>query len=281
MHRILSYINAGFFFLLIVLPLGGGLIYSFLYSIGGLGLLNEEISGKALLTIWEEGTFLKSLFYSVYIALLSIGISVALSLTLTLGIKLPSRENPYWMYMPLALPGMVVAFLMFQWLSRTGVFSRVMFQAGIISEITDFPVLIQDELGLGIIIAHVLMATPFFWIFFRGLYQTERVKELGGISASLGAQKHQILWKVKIPVLLQQGLPTIILYFLFVLGSYEIPLLLGQSSPQMLSVTIIRKLERFNLLDKPEGYAMIWMYALIVLVAVYAILSLHQKRKAS
>ncbi len=261
-------INWAFFMVLIVLPLAGGMIYSFLYSIGAIGLLREGISLKHWERVWMEGIFLKTLGYSFYIAGTTLLLSLSIALFLVFSLMKSTRKNPYWMYMPLALPAMVVGFLSFQWWGRSGFFSRMAYQMGLISDLTDFPVLIQDPWGFGIIFSHTLMAIPFFWIFFRGLYENERVEELSQIACSLGANQGQILRRVSIPLLLKQGFPTLLLYFLFVLGSYEIPLLLGQSSPQMVSVSIIRKMERFNLLDKPEAYTMMWMYALLVLLLV-------------
>jgi putative spermidine/putrescine transport system permease protein len=65
------------------------------------------------------------------------------------------------------------------------------------------------------------------------------------------------------------------LFFVFVLGSYEIPLLLGRQSPQMMSILTMRKLERFDLATIPQAYVI----ALIYTVMMVFFLGFAYKRK--
>jgi putative spermidine/putrescine transport system permease protein len=65
-------------------------------------------------------------------------------------------------------------------------------------------------------------------------------------------------------MLLQRALPNILLYFIFIFGAFEVPLLLGRSDPETVSVLAVRKLQRFNLLDLPQGYAIAVLYTLFV-----------------
>lgn len=74
------------------------------------------------------------------------------------------------------------------------------------------------------------------------------------------------------PVLLRQSFPTLVLYFIFVMGSYEIPLLLGSQSPQMMSVLTIRKLQRFDLTDMPQAYVVGVLYTVFVVGVVVFLL---------
>jgi len=54
------------------------------------------------------------------------------------------------------------------------------------------------------------------------------------------------------------------LYGLFLVGAYEVPLLLGRQSPRMLSVLIAQKFRRFDLLELPQAYVLTCLYAIIV-----------------
>ncbi|MEO1451378.1 MAG: hypothetical protein AAFV07_17735, partial [Bacteroidota bacterium] len=74
------------------------------------------------------------------------------------------------------------------------------------------------------------------------------------------------------PVLISKAAPTLFLYLVFVLGSYEIPLILGRSAPQMASVHIIDQLQGFDLQTKPQAYAMALMCAGLVLGLVTLVL---------
>ena len=88
---------------------------------------------------------------------------------------------------------------------------------------------------------------------------------------TLGANRKQILRKLLLPILLRKSWPTVVLYYLFVLGSFEVPLLLGRSNPEMVSVLVVRKLTKFNLSDKPEGYAIAFAYIVLMVLLVFLI----------
>jgi len=53
-----------------------------------------------------------------------------------------------------------------------------------------------------------------------------------------------------------------------VMGSYEVPLLLGRQSPQMISVATLQKIQRYNLYDIPKGFAMSILYVLIIVLVL-------------
>ncbi len=160
-----------------------------------------------------------------------------------------------------------MAFLIFQWLSSGGLLARLAWQLGLIQSTTDFPDLINDQWGIGIIVAHVLMATPFLTIYLANLYHNENVDELRQVAASLGLSGRQLTTKLVAPLLLQRARATLLLYGIFVFSSYEIPLLLGSQSPSMVTILTIRKLKRYNLEEIPQAYTISFFYALL-LVAV-------------
>jgi putative spermidine/putrescine transport system permease protein len=116
------------------------------------------------------------------------------------------------------------------------------------------------------------MATPFFIILFSNLYHNERLDEYATLAATLGAKHVYVARKVIIPVLLYRSFATLVLYFVFILSSYEIPLLLGSQSRQMISVLTIQKLQRFNLNDIPQAYAISVLYGIIVIISVASLL---------
>ena len=175
-------------------------------------------------------------------------------------------------YLPLAMPAIVTAFVSFQLLGKTGLLSRLFYRLHIINDLQQFPDLINDKLGIGIIATHVLMAVPFLLIFFSNLFVSERLAALSNVAASLGANKRQMMYRIVLPVLLKRGLTTVLLYFIFVLGSYEIPLILGQQSPQMISVLIVKKMQRYNLFDIPQGYFLSCIYSLFIILLLFIFL---------
>jgi putative spermidine/putrescine transport system permease protein len=110
------------------------------------------------------------------------------------------------------------------------------------------------------------------------LYQNEKLDELETTAKTLGAGSLQIIFRIELPILLRRMFPILALYFIFFLGAYEIPLILGQSSPQMISVLIVEKLQRFNLADIPVAHAMVVWYSLICLATITLLFYQYKKR---
>jgi len=267
-------ISLAFFLVLTAVPLGAGLIYALLYSLGLTGILNNGFT----LDHWQKlllgGTFWRSLGFSVWVALVTMAVSVALALGAVLRWQraFAGRFLSFLIYLPLVFPAMVVGFYTFQMLAKSGVLSRVSYQLGWISNLNQFPDWINDNWGIGIIVAHTFMATPFLIILFSNLYQNERLDESVKLAETLGASQRQITWRVTTPVLLNRAFATLVLYFIFVMSSYEIPLLLGSQSREMISVLTIRKLQRFNLNDIPQAYAISVLYGAVLITLVVNLL---------
>ncbi len=251
----------------IVLPFLVGLGYAILYSTGLTGWLSKGFTLQAWTTILQEPAVLQSLAFSGYVATASIGGATVLALGLLLCFeqRLVTQKKSYWLYLPLCIPAIVAGFISFQLLGKSGIFSRLAFHAHLIQDVARFPDLINDQYAVGIILTHLVMATPLFVIYFSNLYSTLRLKELRGIAETLGSSRRQLVVHLLIPVLLKKATPLLLLYFIFVLGAYEIPLLLGRQSPQMISLLVLEKVQRYNLSDLPQGYAMALLYAAIVL----------------
>ncbi|MDP5043532.1 MAG: ABC transporter permease subunit [Leeuwenhoekiella sp.] len=252
-----------------VIPFAAAFIYALLYSFGVVGAMSTGFTTRFWLTVFETGTFFKSLGYSATIAALSVFLSVVIALWLTLKFKnaLENRFVLMMVYMPLAIPGLVTAFFIIQLLAKGGFFARISYAAGWIDQSNEFPDLVNDNLAFGIILAFLTMIIPFFILLFLNVYKNERVEELSVLAFSLGASARQVRNKVVLPILLKKTRILITLYFVFLLGSYEVPLILGQESPQMLSVLVIRELKQYDLDKIPEGYVVAVMYTVIVAIA--------------
>jgi len=260
------------FLLLAVVPLLLGIIYALSYSLGLVGILNHGFT----LRYWQQALwdieFWFSLGYTFYIGLATIGLTIILALTLALYLRKPLQGgfSGFSVYVPLAFPAIVVAFLVFQLASQSGFFARLVYQLGLISNSSSFPGFVNDSLGIGIIVAHTFMAVPFFTLYFMNLYDQENIAELSQVAETLGATKATQIRQIVVPILLRRSFSTLVLYTIFVMGSYEIPLLLGRQSPQMMSVLVIRKLRKFSLVTIPEAYitALVFIGIIIGLLVV-------------
>lgn len=261
------------------LPLTLALGYAALYSLGMVGLLSDGFT----LGNWAElltGEFGRSIAFSAYVALMSILGALGVALTLLLAARRTLAQPAAYrlLFLPLTLPPIVAAFVVFQLLSGGGVVSRLAWHAGLVSGPGAFPALVQDPYGLGIILTHTLLVFPFLLLVLLNLWQNENLGELSRVAASLGAGRRHVVLKVQLPLLLRGIFPLAALYFVFFLGAYDIPLVLGASSPRMMSVLVLEKLQRYNLADIPVAYAMATWYALLCLATIAVLYSRFRRR---
>lgn len=255
-------------FLFAVLPLAGGIGFAILYSFGLIGVLNNGFTVEHWTKVFSEGHVVQSFLYSALIAIASLLMSVTLALLTALRHHQVFRKGffSYIIYIPLAFPGIVAAFFFFQFLTKAGVLSRVLYQLKIITSLDQFPDLINDTYGIGMVTTHVFLSFPFFVLLFVNIIKTERIPEYQQLASTFSATRWQTILHVSAPMLLKKALPNIILYFIFIFGAFEVPLLLGRSNPEIVSVLAVRKLQRFNLLDIPQGYAVAVLYTIFVFI---------------
>jgi putative spermidine/putrescine transport system permease protein len=218
--------------------------------------------------LFSDYTFWHSLFYSLFVGVTSVFIAICFALAISISWKkeINTGRLSNIIYLPLCFPAIVVTFFSYQFLAQSGFLSRLFYNLHITNSIKNFPVLINDAFGIGIIFTMVVLITPFFILLFRQLYIAEKINSLSNLGATLGATNWQILTKITIPILIKKSIVSIVLFVVFVMSSYEVPLLLGRQNPQMISVLIIQKVQRFNLLDIPQGYAMSIVYVILIIV---------------
>lgn len=237
------------------LPLAG-LAYALLGSVGVVGPLAAGFTGRYWLALGSDASLLKSALFSLWVAGVSLGLSVALALALVLGAQNTLRRWPFptLLYVPLLMPSLVMGFYLFQLLGRSGWLSRLSFGLGLTGSLEAFPELVQDAPGVGIIGAHVLLGFPFLALLFQAIYQESRLDDYRQLTSTLGASAAQFRWRVAVPVLLRRAAPMLLLSGIATLGAYDLPLLLGRPYPQMLSVYIATRLQRFDLRELPAAY---------------------------
>ncbi len=265
-------IALGIFLFFTIVPLSTGLLYALLYSLGLAGALHSGFTllhWKAVLGSWP---FWYSLLASASIAAVSLLCSVVLALRLTLFFEKNAHRRPKAatavFYLPLGIPPVIGAFLGFQLLGSSGMLARVAHAVGLIANSNDFPALINDRWYIGVMVTQVLMTFPLLVLLFTDVYKKYNIGALSQMASTLGATGRQAIRRVVLPVLLQKAQPNLVLCFIVLMSSYEIPLLLGRQSPMMLSVLIGQKFQRFNLADIPQAYAMTVLYAGLLMLLV-------------
>lgn len=263
-------------------PLFLGMGYALAYSFGLLDLLDPGLTSRHWQEVLGGDEIWRSLLYSIYIATVAVGLAIGLALVFLLGMGRSFKRGgmSQLIYWPLALPNIVAAFAAIQLLSRSGLFSRIAWQLGWISEQQAFLQLTQDHWGLGIILTHTFLAMPFFFLLLRNLYHSERLEELSELAYSMGASWRERLGRVILPILGRKILPSALMYWIFVMGSYEIPLLLGGQRYEMVSVLILRKLKGADLSVLPQAYVIASFYTFLIALLTIVFFLLQRKNHA-
>lgn len=270
------------FILLIVVPIMASAVYSLLYSVGLTGLLANGFTLEYWKLVLTDGNIWISLLYSFLIALVTMaaGIGIALYLSLRHKAAMKKKTTAYFLFLPLGIPAVVAAFFTYQMLAPSGLLSRVADSIGWLDGVAQFPSLVNDTFAIGIVITHIILATPYFTVLFNNIYAQEKAADLEQVSANLGSTRNQTLSAIVIPLLLKRAMASIVMFLIFIMGSYEIPLLLGVSDPRMLSPLIADKMFRFDLTDKPEAHAMLLIYLLAVTVINLVVLKRNHRYAA-
>jgi putative spermidine/putrescine transport system permease protein len=275
-------LTISFFLLFTLFPLATGFIYAFLYSIGMVGALSNGFTWIHWQAVLSSDNFIFSLFTSLIIAVISLSVSMMLALFFTIKLNQPPIHHSSFIrhhfYLPLSIPPIIAAFLTLQFLGNSGMISRIFYKLGFISNTETFPALVNDKWYLGVIFTQIIMTFPFLTLLFLNFYKTYKINDLEQLSTTLGATKNQIRNRVIVPILWEKARPNLILFLIFLMSSYEIPLLLGRQSPMMLSVLISQKFRKFNLADIPQAYVMTVIYAVLVFILVGLILKIQRSQ---
>lgn len=268
------------FLLVAVAPIVWCVGYAIAYSLGLAGFLRRGFTLHYWATSIGGGEVVRSFLFSGGVAVAVVVIGAACAITIVLGFREELRRGylASLLYAPLALSGLVAAFLISRWLSGAGFVSRLGHSLGWVRDPQHFANLVNDPLGLGIIAAHLLLAIPFFALAMLQVYEIEKLDELRILATSLGASTAQSRWRVAIPILLRKSSATLLLYFIFVLGSFEIPLVVGPQNPPMISLLTRRKFGLYELTQKPEAFVIATIYTVILLLLLSLIFRRSEER---
>ncbi len=254
---------------LFLAALGLTLIRSLRYM-PALGLTEPDLA--AYTAVLTSPGFAAALGLSLWIALASTVISAMLALGAALLLRqtFPGRRLIGFLFqMNLTVPHVVGAVGMLYLVSQSGFFARLAHAGGLITAPGQFPALTHDPFAIGIILLYVWKEVPFITLILLANLQSIGADH-EATARSLGATRWQAFWHVTLPMLMPGLLAASALVFAFAFGAYEIPLLLGASSPKALPVLAWQSYTDVDLAARPEAMAMAIIIALIGMVFLLA-----------
>jgi putative spermidine/putrescine transport system permease protein len=217
--------------------------------------------------------------HSLWVALASTTLAVGIGAIIAYLIwRLPARLEAYTVVYktPLILPHIGVAFIVLVFWSQSGIVASLAHQLGWINSPGDFPSLIHGTSGAGIILAYVFKEVPFVIILTLAVLKRMDAR-LVQTAAMLGARPATIFRRIALPHMLPALHTAGIILFLYGFGAFDIPFLLGDSSPSMLSIEAYNLYFRRDLINRPTAMAILvcmFFFSLAFIVA-YTRLAAH------
>jgi putative spermidine/putrescine transport system permease protein len=259
------------------LLVGASLLYGAAQSLGALAIIGESgLSLEAYRNVLSAATpagreFWPALGFSLWVsgastALAALG-ALLLAAGLTGGRRQPGGATLLALNLNLAFPHLVWAVALGLLLAQSGLIARISAALGLIDAPVEFPVLVRDRYGLGIILHYVSKEIPFLVLIVLAVLRTQGAT-YDLVAENLGASPWQRLRFVTLPLVLPALAAGSALVFSFVFGAYEVPALLGVRYPRTLAVLALEYFANPDLNRRAEGMAISLLISLIILAAV-------------
>lgn len=257
--------------LVVIVPLfAAAVVFALIQSFGYFPLIGQSaFTLDAYRSLLERAEFWQSLLLSLWIATAAAGLSSAVGVAAALALRRAARGRSrlaFALQINLPIPHVVGALAMVHLLGQSGLLARLGNAAGIIESPAQFPALVFDPWAFGIIAEFVWKDAPFIAIIALGVLGSS-APDYEDLASSLGASPWQRLRHVTLPLLAPAVAPASLIVYAFSFGSFEVPLLLGESFPSALSVLAYRLHTNVDLAARPEGMALSVMMSLVVMAA--------------
>lgn len=235
---------------------------------------------RAVLTGSE---FLPSLALTLWVSAASTALSAICALLVAMSVRsLAARSG--WpgllLQIPIAVPHLAMVVAVIHLIAPSGLVARVLYSAGLLRGSDEFPALLNDGYGIGIIAVYLLKETPFLAVVcLTVLLRVD--KEFDAVARTLGASAWQRFGYVTLPLVAPALGAGSILVFAFVFSAFEVPWLMGRPFPALLGVVAQRKFFSSDLSERPEAMAIATVTALVAIAAVWGCSRLQRRFFAS
>ncbi len=256
---------------IILLLFGGGLFLGLLQALDHSPSRGfSSIGLQHFINVLQDPDFGKSLIFTLYISIVSTLIAAIFSVMLALALMrwaADSRAVNFILQIPLTVPHLVIAIAVILLLAPAGLFSRLFFALSIIPNPSAFPLLINDDGGIGILTVYIWKEVPFITFMLLSVLKNIGT-ELMEAGATLNASRFQRFTAITLPIIAPSLGAACLIVFAFTFGAFEVPYLLGRTYPSALPVWAYKNYSDIDLLARPEGIAIGLIIAVIVILAI-------------
>ena len=224
--------------------------------------------------LFKDLWFVKSWFFSLYVAFASAVLATIAGTLLSWWVwSLPFeiRRFASAQRIFLIMPHIAVAYIIIILLGKTGVISSILYHAGLVRGPEKFPSLVFSGNGLDIIAGYFLKEIPFVMVLVFGILSKldPRMIETAGM---LGAGKLTIFFRLVVPFIMPVLNTSFIILFIYSFGAFDLPYVLGDSYPGMLSLRVYEYYFQRDLYYRPVAMAILSIMFIfsIFFVALYS-----------
>lgn len=267
-----------------LLVFGCGLVITVLQSFGLL-MFSYSYADPffAYRQLFADSWFLDSAAFSLYVAFAGSSLSIILGTVLAYAVwNLPERLRTFTIIykIPLILPHIAVGFLAVLFLSKTGIISAGAYHLGLIESFDGFPDLLYTASGIDLISAYMYKETPFVMVMVYAMLVRFDRRQID-TARMLGAGRLRIFFSLVLPFIMPAINATFIILFIFTFGGFDLPFVLGDSYPGMLSIRIYEYFFEKDIALRPVAMAMLTLVFCfsLVFIAIYLRLSARMVRE--
>jgi putative spermidine/putrescine transport system permease protein len=223
-----------------------------------------------------------SLGYSFYLAIIctsaaTIG-AIVLSAALT-RLTAGSRLQTFALNLPLSVAHIVVVVLIIVMCGSSGMIARVLYAFGIIDSAQSIPSVIGAESGWGIVLVFMFKEIPYIALSTLAIMM-HIGKKYSEAAICLGASPLRTFFHITLPLCKNSIARAALVVFAFAFGSYEIPFLLGPTSPKTIAVRAFFEFQNNDITNRCYAMTIITIIVAITLViAIVYFVMMNRERK--
>lgn len=270
---------------------GAVLLFIFFYGVingvlQGFGIMpflgRTEFTLDYYLEALTRSDLSSSIVYSLYLAAVSAvlaiigGVAVSAAMTRARTSRLTRLVN---IQIPLMTMHSLVALAVICLFTGSGLFPRLLYHLGIVSDPNTFVSVVGASSGWGIILVYLWKEIPFV-AFCTVTIMANISDSLGEAAATLGANPLKTFFTVTLPLCKGAIVKAFLIVFTFAFGSYEVPFLLGPTLPKAMPVLAYIEFQDPDIINRCYAMALNGIMVLICsLFALVYFIVLQRERK--
>lgn len=240
--------------------------------LGALRTSSTDVRGRFSTAAWQEvlgdPVLWEAALFTAWVTVAVVGLGLPLAVAAAAVLR-RARLVRLAFDVPVLLPHLLAATVAVFWLAEGGVADRLL---------DGLPVqLVRDRAGLGVIGVYLYKEVPFLALLLVAAWDEDTDDRLEA-AATLGASRATALRHVLWPVLRAPAVVGALLVAAFTFGSFEVPLVVGPTTPPTIAVFALERTRTASLTGQSEAAAVLLLAALVALVL--AALALRTARGA-